>query len=1377
MATIVVTLDTTDVESGVRRVRDELASLATIDAFEGVEIGAQRAGAALSDIVGDANQAGTSFNTLSNLAQSLAQSTDPLDDIQISAIGAQGVSNDIQNLIQFSQALITESDRLDDITIASTGAAATSAAINDVAQSSTNALVAVEPLDNISISATDTGASAAISDLIDASFDAQAATDPLDDIILDVDGGGAIGLLQDFSNSANNAADDASILSNQLDDTSASAGGLSQAFGVIRGILPALSFAAVATGVASLATAFDSAQRAVVVAVGNIDQASNVTARLSDIARAAGASISDTAGLFQRFSIATENLNLSQSRTIGLVETLTRGFALFSSSTAEAGSAAVQLAQGLATGALQGDELRSVLENFPPLAQAIARELGVTTGELRDLGAEGAITADIVVDAIDGLGDSLTELERIAGQTVPQAFGGLIVALQELIGGFDQASGASDAVVFVLNNLSQAIADVADVFRSSTDPVNDFFEIIGRNFVEGVRDATFGIIDLTAAANALDAVLIDGTRNVLNMAAEYVGMGDSITTAEEALINLTGEIARQQIEMQGATGGVGNYSEAVNNAANAINQGVGEFDDYNEALRNNEELTRSQIGAIADAELSTLEHTDAVENLGEALGATTTETTSNTTATRAAAIAQREAAAAAREEANERGELIDFIARGGIERAREQNAMEEATRRQVELFRQVAEANRQNAAIASEAIAGISEALGVSEESVENFGNNFVQVLNGIGVTSAETFNDFAGVVSRAMGVSEESVGGFFDVANDALDIFGIDLEDVFGRRATNVINQFGNLSSTTIDLILSAGGGLLDFFGFGVPQAVNTSGTAVGGLGTQSQGIFSTILGAGSGLLNFFGINLPGSIGTSGGAFSSLGGIASNIFGSIINGLGLVQGSVGATTGSVGGLGAALPGVGGAFAAVAATGIAGFQSLSQGVGSLEAILLTALNPAIAISEGVLNAFGISGIDVFNSLGISSDTFIAIATGGLSLLFTNASDIFGGIQSAGQFLWDQLSGAFSAFQNVVQSGLSAIQNFFSQVFGALQAIGQTVMNALSSAFNAFQSVFQSVFSVLQNVASSVFNAVQAIGSQALAAIRAAFSALQSAFQTVFNVLRSAAQAAFSALQSIAQSVINAIVSAFNTLRNVASQVFSAISSLASSAFNAIRSIATSVVNAIGSAFRSLTGIASSVFSGIANVARNAFNGLASAARAGVSSAISALGDLASKAADVGKKVGSFLGGVAGKIGGAIGGIAGKIGGVFGFAEGGVINGPTAVSGGGARNQRGTVLKTPSILGNAGNITPTASLGVAGEAGPEAILPLAKTSAGLGVRAVGAGGTRVINSTKVIVIRDVSRQELDDLMDQIDEIDASIEERSASQAASILLGAG
>ena len=70
----------------------------------------------------------------------------------------------------------------------------------------------------------------------------------------------------------------------------------------------------------------------------------------------------------------------------------------------EAGAASaafLQLSQGLGSGTLQGDELRSVLEQMPSIAQAIAKEMDINVGSIKKFGSEGKITADVIVRALD----------------------------------------------------------------------------------------------------------------------------------------------------------------------------------------------------------------------------------------------------------------------------------------------------------------------------------------------------------------------------------------------------------------------------------------------------------------------------------------------------------------------------------------------------------------------------------------------------------------------------------------------------------------------------------------------------------------------------------------------------------------------------------------------------------------------------------------------------------------------------------------------------------------------------------------------------------------------------------------------------------------
>ena len=79
----------------------------------------------------------------------------------------------------------------------------------------------------------------------------------------------------------------------------------------------------------------------------------------------------------------------------------------------ETSAAMLQLKQALGSGVLQGDELRSIREQAPAVGQAIAKEMGVTVGELKKLGSEGKITTDIVLRALARLrGEKLGELNQ-----------------------------------------------------------------------------------------------------------------------------------------------------------------------------------------------------------------------------------------------------------------------------------------------------------------------------------------------------------------------------------------------------------------------------------------------------------------------------------------------------------------------------------------------------------------------------------------------------------------------------------------------------------------------------------------------------------------------------------------------------------------------------------------------------------------------------------------------------------------------------------------------------------------------------------------------------------------------------------------------------
>lgn len=90
----------------------------------------------------------------------------------------------------------------------------------------------------------------------------------------------------------------------------------------------------------------------------------------------------------------------SNQEAVAFTELLTKSLKVSGAGTAEQNAAFLQISQAMAAGRLQGDEFRSVMENAPMVADAIAQYMGKSKGELKELSSQGLITADIVKNAM-----------------------------------------------------------------------------------------------------------------------------------------------------------------------------------------------------------------------------------------------------------------------------------------------------------------------------------------------------------------------------------------------------------------------------------------------------------------------------------------------------------------------------------------------------------------------------------------------------------------------------------------------------------------------------------------------------------------------------------------------------------------------------------------------------------------------------------------------------------------------------------------------------------------------------------------------------------------------------------------------------------------
>jgi tape measure domain-containing protein len=132
----------------------------------------------------------------------------------------------------------------------------------------------------------------------------------------------------------------------------------------------------------------------------------------------------------------------------------------------ESAAAMIQLRQALSSGILQGEELRSIREQAPLVAQAIAQEMGVTIGKLKELGAEGKITTDVVLRSLARLNE--TQLDKLNEQfnTGRQAIKDFQVEASVL--GTEIARIFGPSAVSLLRTFTGALRDAANVMGSLT---------------------------------------------------------------------------------------------------------------------------------------------------------------------------------------------------------------------------------------------------------------------------------------------------------------------------------------------------------------------------------------------------------------------------------------------------------------------------------------------------------------------------------------------------------------------------------------------------------------------------------------------------------------------------------------------------------------------------------------------------------------------------------------------------------------------------------------------------------------------------------------------------------------------------------------------
>ncbi len=328
--------------------------------------------------------------------------------------------------------------------------------------------------------------------------------------------------------------------------------------GALRGAASALGVGIGAKEIGDLANEYQNLQnRLRYLAGGDMQKVNEMFGQLQGVASRTRGDLSATTEAFVRMSLATKQMGLTTDDTMRLTESLNKAIALSGATGAEAAAGMIQLSQGLASGALRGDELRSVMEQLPAVADVIAKGMGVTRGQLRDMGADGKITAQVIVDSFK---KAQTTLDKDFGNTVPtlsQSFttfkNNLIVTFGEL----DKSLGISSAV-------GSALSAVGAIIKTVLIPVRLLGEGLSAIGISGTAAAA-GLAGMVAAGPIGAIVGVTGA-----LLAE-AGAFDDVSTSVTQLIEREDEYARRR----------GGYVLALMQGANALKRWHEEQTEFN----------------------------------------------------------------------------------------------------------------------------------------------------------------------------------------------------------------------------------------------------------------------------------------------------------------------------------------------------------------------------------------------------------------------------------------------------------------------------------------------------------------------------------------------------------------------------------------------------------------------------------------------------------------------------------------------------------------------------------------------------------------------------------------------------------------------------
>lgn len=306
--------------------------------------------------------------------------------------------------------------------------------------------------------------------------------------------------LKDTEQAANKTA-------NAADKTSNSFSALSSAVKAAAAALAVLGVAAVAREFVQAADAVALMNARLKLATGGGLEFAQAQQAVYRIAQANNVGLEEAATLYTKLAEPIRNLGGGTAETAAIVDAFATSLRISGASSAEASAATLQFAQAMASGKLSGDEFRSMAETSPRFMKALADGLGVPTGALKEMAANGELTAGVVGNALTAA------LGKLKGEAagLPDTVGGAFARIKNdwllAVDEINKQSGLTGGLTGVLEVARKLIPTIKDELVGAFQSVGAWIDN-SREGLGEIWDATKGIIsDAWEIAKGASSVL------------------------------------------------------------------------------------------------------------------------------------------------------------------------------------------------------------------------------------------------------------------------------------------------------------------------------------------------------------------------------------------------------------------------------------------------------------------------------------------------------------------------------------------------------------------------------------------------------------------------------------------------------------------------------------------------------------------------------------------------------------------------------------------------------------------------------------------------------------------------------------------------------